>query len=359
MKKSELKLLQEKLQKVSQPPPSKKRDDLSDELSKMFDDGTVLESEKGSPVPTAAPPAEETPATQRTQGSRRTSLPPSPGQPVAPARDYMKVANSIHREAVPAGLFKGKSKLIYDYLYSRTRGAVVPVRSVQVSRREIMDKAGIGSDKTIRENLLHLRSVGLISWGGHIGAQGGNVYTVYLPEEALATQATQGSQGSPGQFLPTVPTVESTQGSQGLSDESNDTSGEPKTSFKTNTEKTDDDEAFAQLRTAVKEATGTDVSVSSFKELDELLATEFKIAAGRTTVSSGPAFLAEHLRRRLWKKDKRQVEEEGKLAGESQKAEVKIDASKCPDCFGTGLWYPGGFDKGVARCRHEKLKEAV
>jgi hypothetical protein len=49
------------------------------------------------------------------------------------------------------------------------------------------------------------------------------------------------------------------------------------------------------------------------------------------------------------------VEEEGKSAVESQKAEMKTDASKCPDCFGTGLWYPGGFDKGVARCRHEKL----
>jgi hypothetical protein len=348
--------LQERLQKASQPPPSKKRDDLSDELSKMFDDGTLLDSEKGAP-PLVTSPADTlaTQSTQTTQGSHPAFLPSS--QPVAPARDFMKVANSIHREAVPAGLFKGKSKLIYDYLYSRTRGAVIPTRSVQVSRREIMDKAGIGSDKTIRENLLHLRSVGLVSWGGSVGAQGGNVYTVYLPEEALATQATQGSQGtqgSPGQFLPTVPTVENTQGSRGLSVESNSTSGDPKTSFKTNTE-SDDDEAFAGLRAAVREATGKDVSASSFRELDELLATEFRIAAGRTTVSSGPAFIAEHIRRRLWKKDKRQVEEEGKSAVESEKSEAKVDASKCPDCFGTGLWYPGGFDKGVARCRHERL----
>jgi hypothetical protein len=373
MKKSELKLLQEKLQKVSQPPPSKKRDDLSDELSKMFDDGTVLESQKGAPVPTAAPPGEETPATQRTQatqGSRRTSLPPSPGQPVAPARDYMKVANSIHREAVPAGLFKGKSKLIYDYLYSRTRGAVVPVRSVQVSRREIMDKAGIGSDKTIRENLLHLRSVGLISWGGSIGAQGGNVYTVYLPEEALATQATQatqgsqGTQGSPGQFLPTVPTVESTQGSRGLSDESNDTSGESKTSFKTNTEKTDD-EALAGLdsvlRQTAKEITGREpspVEAERWRELGELLATELKIAAGRTgSVSSVPAFLTEHLRRRLWKKEKAQLEREaGGASPAGNQSQAKPDASKCPDCFGTGMYYPEGYEKGVARCEHKKLR---
>jgi hypothetical protein len=74
---------------------------------------------------------------------------------------------------------------------------------------------------------------------------------------------------------------------------------------------------------------------------------------GRTTVSSAPAFLAEHLRGRLWKKEKRQLEDEGRElpAGSTQ----KVDAAECPDCFGTGMWYPEGFDKGVARCRHEKL----
>jgi hypothetical protein len=28
----------------------------------------------------------------------------------------------------------------------------------------------------------------------------------------------------------------------------------------------------------------------------------------------------------------------------------------CPDCFGTGMWYPEGFKKGVVRCNHERLK---
>jgi hypothetical protein len=81
-----------------------------------------------------------------------------------------------------------------------------------------------------------------------------------------------------------------------------------------------------------------------------VLVTELKIAAGRTTVSSMPAFLAEHLRRRLWKK------EEKSEAGQS--SANKVDASKCPDCFGTGMWYPEGFEKGVAKCRHEKLRAA-
>jgi len=108
----------------------------------------------------------------------------------------------------------------------------------------------------------------------------------------------------------------------------------------------------------VKEITGREASPAEserWRELGELLVTELKIAAGRTTVSNVPAFFTEHLRRRLWKKEKRQLDEEGKSAHGSQGAAAKVDASNCPDCFGAGMWYPEGFDKGVARCRHEKL----
>lgn len=35
-----------------------------------------------------------------------------------------------------------------------------------------------------------------------------------------------------------------------------------------------------------------------------------------------------------------------------------IDASKRPDCKGTGYWYTGGMDKGVALRKHEKLFNA-
>jgi DNA-binding Lrp family transcriptional regulator len=33
------------------------------------------------------------------------------------------------------------------------------------------------------------------------------------------------------------------------------------------------------------------------------------------------------------------------------------DTSQCPDCQGTGFYYPQGTEGGVARCKHEKLKE--
>jgi hypothetical protein len=32
-----------------------------------------------------------------------------------------------------------------------------------------------------------------------------------------------------------------------------------------------------------------------------------------------------------------------------------LDTSKCPDCHGTGFWYPQGISSGVKKCRHEKL----
>ena len=34
----------------------------------------------------------------------------------------------------------------------------------------------------------------------------------------------------------------------------------------------------------------------------------------------------------------------------------KAAPAECPDCKGSGWWYPEGQDRGVAKCRHEKLK---
>jgi hypothetical protein len=278
---------------------------------------------------------------------------------VSPQRDFQKVANSITRDALPSGMFNGKAKQLYDCLYALTRGAIVPSMSVRISRAELMKKSGIGAKVTLEQNLRRLIAAGLVRIKTIGGIQGGNEYTVYLPEEITMPStppSTGASTPSGGEKLGALAPLETRGPSRGLSVEGEQTSGDPKTSFKTNTEKTDD-EALAGLRAAVKEATGKEVSASSFKELDELLATEFRIAAGRTTVSSAPAFLAEHLRRRLWKKEKGQIEAEVAEQKGTTTAQ-KVDASKCPDCFGAGMYYPEGYEKGVARCRHEKLASA-
>jgi len=64
--------------------------------------------------------------------------------------------------------------------------------------------------------------------------------------------------------------------------------------------------------------------------------------------------MAEHLRRRLWKTDKKQLASNPEEPAATDTA-PKADPKSCPDCFGTGMYYPEGFDKGVAKCRHEKL----
>jgi len=293
---------------------------------------------------------------------------PTPASEIAPAKDFNRRANSLDRDALPAGLFPGSSKKLYDALYLRTRGAIVPTRTVRARKREMMRWAGIGSENTMDAHLRYFLSIGLLKRTFDVGDNSGAVYEVLIPEELgyptpphLTPGQVTPPQVTSGQKLAPGSPQKSGWGGVGQTVDSEETSGVPKTSFKTNTER-DDDEAYApllaQFRQAVKEITGREASPAEserWRELGELLVTELKIAAGRTTVSNVPAFFTEHLRRRLWKKEKRQLDEEGKSAHGSQGAAAKVDASNCPDCFGAGMWYPEGFDKGVARCRHEKL----
>jgi len=69
-------------------------------------------------------------------------------------------------------------------------------------------------------------------------------------------------------------------------------------------------------------------------------------------VSSPAAFTAEHLRRRLFKKSKVEMEAET-MSAPTPAASVNVQ--ECPDCRGTGWWYPNGTEKGVAKCRHDKM----
>ncbi len=82
-----------------------------------------------------------------------------------------------------------------------------------------------------------------------------------------------------------------------------------------------------------------------------------RIAAGRTTISSVPAFMAEHLRRRLWKMDQKQAAREGKELPDQTASVVQANPVDCSDCNGSGWWYPDGPEKGVAKCKHTRLQE--
>lgn len=288
--------------------------------------------------------------------SRETIQPP----PIAPMRDFAKVANSIVRDVVPTGQFTGKSKQLYDYLYSLTRGAIQPSRSVSLTKVRLMVGAGIGSEVTLRANLVKLKSLGLVEEEVIPGTHGGNQYTIYLPEEAEARGSTPSRPSSTPQNLEGVQPLETTPSRASLISDVSIVSGDSKTLIKTKEEKIDDDAARAMLEALLKverELTGKNSSNSAqWRELAEVIIAELKIAAGRTTISSVPAFLAEHLRRRFWKLDKKQAAQEGKELPDQVTVKSNVPEGKtCPDCSNTGWWYPNGIDKGVARCKHEHL----
>lgn len=311
---------------------------------------------------------------ERAQGSRAAARRSTTAdlQSVSPERDFQKVPNSITREMAER-IFRGKSLQLYNYLWSQSRGAINPIRTVRRSRPQLLRGAGFGSMGTVERCVDFLVEVGLLKVRSIVGEAEGNEYEVFTPEEvgpALfglppsmgTTHETGNTESTLKQVLPVIPETGST-GST-LSSNESEVSGGPKTSFKTEEQKLDD-EALAQFAAAMKQATLdvtgkglTHADTQRWGELADMLVTELKIAAGRTTISSVPAFLAEHLRRRLWKKDKRQLDGEEKAVADAPQPAAKVDASKCPDCFGTGMWYPEGFDKGVARCKHEKLEAA-
>jgi hypothetical protein len=285
---------------------------------------------------------------------------PAALRPTSPPRDFTKLPNSVVRDAIPAGLFGeqgGKAMELYSALWKETRGHVVPRRKGRIPKDRLMQLSGIASEITLRKNLQKLRAAGLVVETVIRGERGGNLYEVFQPEEIGLDRGPTLSRPStpsiPRQMLEPLDPLDDRGSNPGA------TGGGATTSPGGNTSslrlsQNDDDEASAPLLRAMKGEQGRKVDRAPLAELFEMLAAEFRIAEGRTGVVSNPAaFFLEHMRRRLWKKEKRQVEAEGK--SEVQGSQFKVDASKCPDCFGTGMYYPEGFEKGVSRCGHDKL----
>jgi hypothetical protein len=285
---------------------------------------------------------------------------------------------------------------IYSVMYRETLSK--GQRDRHFGFKELCVKTGIRSDRTIRRALDGLQeklSVEIISYfhGNPLGPR----YRVYDPKEILKRRKAAGIEIDPqskrivdtgvGTGVPTgvdtgaqtgVATGGKTYGSTpaettpvtpvlstGVNKYRNlsDGASHPGVASSSNQNRRTDDEAFADfvglLRENAKEITGREPSAadaSKWRELAEVLITELRIAAGRTTVSSVPAFLAEHLRRRLWKLENRKQPPSAAGGTETpEPAVARTDAHECPDCWGTGMYYPGGFEKGVARCKHERL----
>jgi hypothetical protein len=241
-------------------------------------------------------------------------------QPVAPEKDFTKVANSIVRQ-IPGGVFTGKSKQMYDYLYSLTRGAIKPSRTIRISKSALMRGSGIRSTHTFYNNIRHLEAIKLITSTRIDGEKGGNLYEVFVPEEinedlvhlAHLAQAEQLAQlphleqsAQLVQKLPVAVSAVSALTALGPSSAITEASITSKTSLKTDY-KNDDDRALAvfaqKLDEASQKLTGKGIKpneAEKWGKLAELLVLELELAARNTTsISSVPAFLTEVLRRRL------------------------------------------------------------
>lgn len=221
----------------------------------------------------------------------------------SPKRDYTKVANSINRDAVPSGLFKGTSKNTYDVLYQRSRGAITPTRILKAVQSDLQSWTNL-SHNTLRSHLKHLQSVGLVEVHYKLGDNAGAEYEIFLPEEIdlpsyhpLPPPTTSQNVGG-GTYQNLLV------GGGGLMPENIEENELLRLSLKTNTS---DDEAFAgfieNFQTAAEEITGKKLSKherENLEKLADLLILELRIAARRTdNISSVPAFLTEVLRRRL------------------------------------------------------------
>jgi hypothetical protein len=238
---------------------------------------------------------------------------------IAPDRDFQRVPNSVTRQALQQGLFRGKSKQVWDYLWSVSRGAVIPSRFVRKSRREIKAGSGLGSMVTVDAAIDHLMSVGMIAVKPSVGSLGGNEYEVFTPEETADRKVrytsipSTTSTSSPTHNLVQLDVPESSTPSTTFTHLDSTKSSQPNTFF--NTKNDDDTHTLLSyfsgtLLEGAKNLVGGKLSVTEqermlWNECACVLVEELRRAAENTpAISSVPAFFTAHLRRRFAQKHK-------------------------------------------------------
>lgn len=307
--------------------------------------------------PSSYPGTPVTSITKNVSPNRQTGLAGELADSGSPQRDFQKIPNSIIREALPERLFRGKSKQVWDYLWSISRGAIAPRRTLRKSRNEIKTGSGLGSMVTVDAALLHLESVGLIAKRQAIGSPGGNEYEVFSLEEAAVNFTATGL-------------AEKTQ-----TWENSSKSGSTSITQSVETKENSPHKAFAQahdahpgiiqdfaavLLAAGETVLGAELPVNSqerkhWRALGELLALELKEAAQRVkSVTSVPAFLTAHLKRKLKAKEAKkaasasQPKKDAPQTGRSRfsLAECRLYADNLQQTK-QGINNPGGFAMAI------------
>jgi hypothetical protein len=268
-----------------------------------------------------------------------TAVPQYRSTPVIPQEKFYKKANEV-ADHIDRTLTPAESK-VFEQLIRLSIGFNKEICRVRVS--VLMERTGYNSDKTVRAALRGLELKGRIERVSARNSPLGDEYKIL---------AYSGNTGVP-EYRSTPVENTAVLGSK--------ITGQLNTSIK---DQNIDDEAFAELTAAFRqittELTGkspTAAESAKWRELAEVLIAELRISAGRTTISNVPAFMAEHLRRRLWKMDKKQAAREGKELPDQVASARQETLAGCPDCHGTGWWYPNGMENGVAKCRHLRMLE--
>jgi hypothetical protein len=391
MKKQDQKRLDEALDKALAPPRQKPKQNL-DALLNEYDDerspSIAGNRPKGIPagIPIAIP--------ESIPSAIPESIPSRALRKRGPKdEEESAVETAIAEQITPLdATHTGSERSIYSIMYRETISKGLSER--HFGPAELMKKSGIRSRNTVHKALYGLQekfSIEVISEtkGNPIGPR----YRVYRPQEIERRRKVEGIKidtqtkkiverggvpagipdGIPAAIpknwdttipeigIPTIPNFGIVYKRVNKSDVEPD-SNPPSSSISSAGE---DDERFAlsELNKIFSEATvkltgsaPRPADRERWAELARVLVSELEIAAARTTISSVPSFLAEHLRRRLWKLDKQQALAEGReLPDEAIKTAPEVDASQCPDCAGSGWHYPEGLDKGVRKCRHERL----
>ncbi len=97
---------------------------------------------------------------------------------ISPERNFTKVTNTIRPE-----MFRGTSQKTYMALYKLTRGAIVPKRTIKITRNDLMAAADV-SEVTLVKHVTYLEKVlKLIKKSSVLGDNGGATYEVFVPEE--------------------------------------------------------------------------------------------------------------------------------------------------------------------------------
>ncbi len=324
MKKSDLMLLRKNILKATTPPPlpTKKKEDVSDELSKLFDDGTELTGTTTSAAPTSPSRPDSQPdsgsqSEKRIPARQNDSQPDSGSQSysdsqphnllagVTSVQGFLRIPNTIVDNVLR--LLDTDEQAVYVQLYRLSWGHNKP--RCFISLPKLSERTNIKMT-SLKAALKRLEGRGLLVKSNltlGYGKQQGIEYSVSSPDRQSDSdsQPPRGSQ-SPADTIKVNTQKENTQTQSDVVRVGSKFTIEECRKYAKHLQTTGQ---------GINNPGGYATTINRTGEADEA------IAAYLSPLNDAPV----------------------------------VDVSGCPDCNGTGFWYPNGIEKGVAKCRHENL----